>query len=57
MTCMLVFENQEAHDKNWSAFISDPDWTNLRTTPGYADAEIVCNISNVFLRPAFYSQI
>jgi hypothetical protein len=57
LTYMLVYENQEAHDKSWAAFSSDPDWKRLRTTPGYEDAEIVCNISNVFLRPAPYSQI
>jgi hypothetical protein len=57
LTYMLVYENQEAHDRNWAAFGSDPDWKKLRTTPGYTDAEIVCNISNVFLRPASYSQI
>ena len=26
-------------------------------TPGYTDAEIVANISNIFLRPTVYSQI
>lgn len=57
LTYMLAFENQEAHDKNWSAFATDPDWKTLSHTPGYTDAEIVCNISNVFLRPAAYSQI
>jgi hypothetical protein len=57
LTYLLVFENREAHDRNWSAFVSDPDWNKLRSAPGYADAEIVCNISNVFLRPAAYSQI
>jgi hypothetical protein len=57
LTYMIVYENQAAHDKNWAAFGADPDWKKLRTTPGYADAEIVCNISNVFLRPAAYSQI
>lgn len=57
LTYMLVYENQEAHDKQWAAFGADPDWKKLRSTPGYTDAEIVCNISNVFLRPAPYSQI
>jgi hypothetical protein len=57
LTYMLVYENQEAHDKSWAAFGADPDWKKLRSTPGYTDAEIVCNISNVFLRPASYSQI
>jgi len=57
LTYMVVFENQAAHDKNWSAFGADPDWKKLSHTPGYTNAEIVCNISNVFLRPAAYSQI
>jgi hypothetical protein len=57
LTYMLVFDDLAAHDKNWHAFSSDPDWKKLSTTPGYTDGEIVCNISNVFLRPASYSQI
>jgi hypothetical protein len=57
LTYMLAFENQGAHDKNWAAFGADPEWKTLRSTPGYTDAEIVCNISNVFLRPSAYSQI
>ncbi|MGP8200904.1 MAG: NIPSNAP family protein [Limisphaerales bacterium] len=56
LTYMVVFENPAAHDKNWAAFMADPEWAKLRTTPGYADADIVSNISNVFLRPASYSQ-
>jgi hypothetical protein len=57
LTYMLVFENQAAHDKNWAAFVADPEWKTLSHTPGYRDAEIVSNISNVFLRPTAYSQI
>jgi hypothetical protein len=57
LTYMLVFENLAARDKNWSAFGSDAEWKKLSTTPGYTDAEIVTNISNVFLRPTAYSQI
>ena len=57
LTYMVVFENQAAHDKNWAAFGADPEWKKLSHTPGYTDSEIVCNISNVFLRPAPYSQI
>ena len=57
LTYMLTFENMAAHDKNWGAFIGDPEWKKLSTTPGYTDAEIVCKISNVFLRPTNYSQI
>ena len=57
LTYMLVFENQEAHDKGWASFIADPEWKEVRSKPGFTDAEVVCNISNVFLRPAAYSQI
>ena len=57
LTYMLVFENMPEHDKNWGTFGSDPEWKKLSTTPGYTDAEIVSNISNLFLRPTAYSQI
>jgi hypothetical protein len=57
LTYMVVFENQAAHDKNWAAFSADPEWKKLRSMPGYEDAEIVSNITNVFLRPTSYSQI
>src|SRR5579883_2990755 len=51
LTYMLTFEDMAAHDKSWNAFGSDPEWKKLSSTPGYTDPEIVCNISNVFLRP------
>jgi hypothetical protein len=54
---MLGFENSAAREKAWSAFGADDDWKKLRSTPGYTDAEIVTDISNVLLRPAPYSQI
>jgi hypothetical protein len=57
LTYMLAFPNQEAHDKNWGAFIADAEWKTVSKTPGYTDPEIVSNISNVFLRPTSYSQI
>jgi hypothetical protein len=57
LTYMLAYPDMAAHDKNWGAFISDPEWKKLSTTPGYTDPEIVSNISNVFLRPTAYSQI
>jgi hypothetical protein len=57
LTYMLSAENMEAHDKYWGNFGGDPEWKKLRSTPGYQDPEIVGGISNVFLRPAPYSQI
>lgn len=57
LTYMLVYDDMAAHDKGWRAFGGDPEWKKLSTTPGFTDAEIVCNITNIFLRPASYSQI
>jgi hypothetical protein len=57
LTYMLVHENLAAREKSWSAFGGDPEWKKLRSTPGFADAEIVSNITTIFLRPAPYSQI
>ncbi len=57
LTYLLVYEDMAARDKQWSAFGSDPEWKKLSTTPGFADADIVSNISNVYLRPTAYSQI
>ncbi len=54
---MLVHDNMEARDKSWNNFRNDPDWKKLSSTPGFTDAEIVSNITDVFLRPAGYSQI
>jgi hypothetical protein len=57
LTYMVVFDDMAGHDKAWGTFVADPEWRKLSTTPGYADAEIVTSISNVFLRPTGYSQI
>jgi hypothetical protein len=57
LTYMLASENPGARDKGWSAFMADPEWEKLRSMPGYSDSEIVCNITNVLLRPTAYSQI
>ena len=54
---MLVHENMAGREKSWDGFRTSPDWKALAATPGYADAEIVSNITTVFLRPAAYSQI
>jgi hypothetical protein len=57
LTYMLVFDDMPAHDKCWTAFGGDPEWKKLSTTPGYTNAEILTNITSVFLRPAGYSQV
>ena len=40
---------------NW--FGRDPEWQRLRAIPEYADKAILCGITNLYLKPASYSQI
>ena len=54
---MLVHENMAAREKSWDAFRNDAEWKKLAATPGYSDAEIVSNITTIYLRPAAYSQV
>lgn len=57
LTYMLSFESMATRDKLWGSFGADPEWQKLRAQPGYADAEIVSNISNAILRPLDFSPI
>ncbi|HVF88358.1 MAG TPA: NIPSNAP family protein [Pyrinomonadaceae bacterium] len=57
LTYMLTFPDMATRDKNWGTFIADPEWKKMSATPGFTDAEIVTNISSVFLRPTSYSEI
>jgi hypothetical protein len=54
---MLVHQDMAGREKSWNNFRTNADWKKLSSTPGYSDAEIVTNITTVFLRPAAYSQI
>ncbi len=57
LTYMLSYDDLAARDRLWAAFVSDPEWKKLRSTPGLSDAEIVSNISNAILRPTSFSGI
>lgn len=57
LTYMLTFENLAEREKNWAAFIADPDWKKMSTTPGYTDGDVVSNITNLILKPSPCSQI
>lgn len=57
LTYLLTFDNMEEHDKNWKAFVSDPEWNRLKAIPGYEDAKIVSRITRTFFVPASFSQI
>jgi hypothetical protein len=54
---MLVYDNLADREKTWAAFSSDPEWKKLSGLAGYSNADIVSNITSVYLRPAAYSQI
>ena len=57
LTYMLVYADMAAREKAWAAFREDPEWVKLRATPGYTNAEILTNVTSLFLRPTDYSQI
>lgn len=57
LTYMLVFNDMEERKANWKRFVSDSEWKKLSSIPEYADKKILCGITNLFLKPAEYSQI
>jgi NIPSNAP len=54
---MLVYDDMAAREANWRAFATDPEWRKVAGTPGYSDADIVSNITSLYLRPAAFSQV
>lgn len=54
---MLAFDDMAHHDRAWKTFGSDPEWQKMRALPGYADADIVSNITNFIVSPLLFSQI
>lgn len=57
LTYMLCYDDLAAREANWKKFVAHPEWLKLRATPGWSDAEIVSNISNIMLRPLPFSPI
>jgi NIPSNAP len=57
LTYMLTFANVAELNAKWAVFVSDPAWKELSRRPQYADAEIVSNITNLYLSPLGSSQI
>jgi NIPSNAP len=57
LTYMLVFNDMDERKANWKQFVSSPEWKKLSSIPEYADKKILCGITNLFLKPAEYSQI
>ncbi|NYF77719.1 NIPSNAP family protein [Granulicella arctica] len=57
LTYMLSYSDLAALDKGWQAFVSDPAWKKLSSSPRYNYEAIVSNISNLILSPLPSSQI
>jgi len=57
LTYMLGYDDWNARDANWKKFLAHPEWIKLRATPGWSDAEIVSNISSMFLRALPFSPV
>ncbi len=57
LTYMLTFADMADLNAKWAVFVNDPAWKELSLRPQYADAEIVSNISNLYLSSLGCSQI
>lgn len=57
LTYMLTFADTVELTAKWAAFSADAAWKELSHRPGNTDAEIVSNISNLYLSPLACSQI
>lgn len=57
LTYMLTFADMAELTAHWAAFSADAAWKELSRKPGNTDAEIVSNISNLYLSPLACSQI
>jgi hypothetical protein len=57
LTYMLTFADVPDLIEKWKVFGSDPAWKDLSHRPQNTDAEIVSNISNLYLSPLGCSQI
>src|SRR5438034_4659897 len=46
LTYMLVFENMAAREKNWAAFVSDPEWkrSEEHTSELQPHSDLVCRL-------------
>jgi hypothetical protein len=54
---MLSYKDMAHREECWTAFGGDPEWKKLREMPGYADADIVSNITNYIVSPLDFSPI
>ena len=51
LTYMLSIDDASEVKAHWDAFVNDPDWKKLSTSPRYNYEELVSNITNLTLNP------
>ena len=54
---LLSFPDLAGREAAWKRFREDEAWLKLKALPGYLDAEIMANITDLILTPTAYSQI
>ncbi|MDQ2774435.1 MAG: NIPSNAP family protein [Acidobacteriota bacterium] len=57
LTYMLSYPDLSELNDKWKAFMSDPEWKKLSSSPKYSYESLVTNITNLILSPTPYSQI
>jgi hypothetical protein len=57
LTYMLSYPDLSELNDKWKAFMSDPEWKKLSSSPKYSYESIVTNVTNLILSPTPYSQI
>ncbi len=57
LTYMLTFADTHELETNWAAFVADPAWQKLSTSPRYSAEPIVSSITNLILSPLACSQL
>lgn len=57
LTYLLSFPDLATLTETWKSFAADPAWKELSHRPENTDAELVSNISNLYLSPLPCSQI
>ena len=55
LTYMVAFDDMDAFEPAWAAFLKDPGWLELKANPEYK--QTVSHITKTMLRPAACSQI
>jgi hypothetical protein len=56
LTYLLAWESMAERERNWTAFVTDPEWVAARDA-SEANGLLVANVSNSFLQPTAFSSV